>query len=100
VFLAAERRAASLSGANGGQCVEVGGTAGGSVAGIRDSKSPERGHLAVTGEAFAALLASARAGRLDLPLGQGVLRRGCVICHILEHPLIPEGIEWITPRVQ
>jgi hypothetical protein len=40
-------RKASKSAVNG-DCVEVGTTAGGSVAGIRDSKSPERGHLAVT----------------------------------------------------
>ena len=68
-------RTASLSSANGGQCVEVGSTAEGTAAGIRDSKSPERGHLAVTREAFAALLAGVKAGRLDLPL-------------------------WITPRVR
>jgi hypothetical protein len=58
-------RKARASG-NGGQCVEVGTKAGGSVAGIRDSKSPERGHLAVTPEAFAALLTSIKRGALDL----------------------------------
>jgi hypothetical protein len=60
-------RAASFSGANGGQCVEVGTTAGGPVAGIRDSKSPERGHLVVTPEVLGALLGDVKAGRLDLP---------------------------------
>jgi Domain of unknown function (DUF397) len=52
--------------ASNGECVEVGTRAGGSIAGIRDSKSPERGHLAVTPETFAALLASVRRGELDL----------------------------------
>ena len=51
---------------NGGNCVEVGTTAGGSVAGIRDSKSPERGHLAVTPAMLGALLDDVRRGQLDL----------------------------------
>lgn len=46
-----------------GDCVEVGATAAGRAAGIRDSKSPERGHLPVTPEAFAAFLASVKDGR-------------------------------------
>jgi hypothetical protein len=58
-------RKASKSG-NGGECVEVGTTAAGRVAGIRDSKSPERGHLAVELDAFAAFLADVKAGRRDL----------------------------------
>lgn len=68
-------RKASRSG-NGGECVEVGTTAAGRPAGIRDSKSPERGHLAVKPEVFAALLADIKAGALDL-LGarQGVRSR-------------------------
>jgi Domain of unknown function (DUF397) len=58
-------RKATKSG-NGGQCVEVGTTAVGTAAGIRDSKSPERGHLAVDLDAFAAFLADIKAGRRDL----------------------------------
>jgi hypothetical protein len=59
-------RKATRSAAQGG-CVEVGTTATGRAAGIRDSTSPERGHLAVSAEAFAALLGAAKAGELDLP---------------------------------
>jgi Domain of unknown function (DUF397) len=44
-------------------CVEVG-TAAGRAAAIRDSKSPERGHLDVTPEMLGALLAEIKAGRL------------------------------------
>jgi hypothetical protein len=51
---------------NGGECVEVGTTAVGRAAGIRDSKSPERGHLTVTPERLGTLLADIKAGRLDL----------------------------------
>jgi Domain of unknown function (DUF397) len=51
-----------------GNCVEVGTTDSGSVAGIRDSKAPERGHLAVDPEVFGAFLADAKGGRLDLRL--------------------------------
>ena len=58
-------RKATRSGGQG-NCVEVGTTAGGSVAGIRDSKSPERGHLAVTPAMLGALLASVKRGELDL----------------------------------
>jgi hypothetical protein len=36
------------------------------LAGIRDSKSPERGHLAVTPVVLAAFMTSVKAGRLDL----------------------------------
>jgi hypothetical protein len=57
-------RKSTFSG-NGG-CVEVGTTPAGIVAGIRDSKSPERGHLAVTPEVFAVFLASVTNGRYDL----------------------------------
>jgi Domain of unknown function (DUF397) len=59
-------RKAARSAAQGG-CVEVGTTVAGHAAGIRDSKSPERGHLAVTSEGFAAFLAGVKSGRLDLP---------------------------------
>jgi uncharacterized protein DUF397 len=58
-------RKASKSG-NGGDCVEVGTTAAGGAAGIRDSKSPERGHLAVTSAILGALLDDVKAGLLDL----------------------------------
>ena len=51
---------------NGGECVEVGTTAAGTVAGIRDSKRPEAGHLAVTPEVFAVFLGAVKAGQLDL----------------------------------
>lgn len=56
----------SFSGGNGSNCVEIGTTAAGRCAGIRDSKSPERGHLAVTPDMLGALLAEVKAGRLDL----------------------------------
>jgi hypothetical protein len=55
---------ASKSG-NGGNCVEVGITAAGRAAGIRDSKSPERGHLAVKPKVFGAFLAGVKRGKLD-----------------------------------
>jgi hypothetical protein len=57
-------RKASRSAVNG-ECVEVGATAAGTVAGIRDSKSPERGHLAVTPDTFRAFLARIKSGDLD-----------------------------------
>jgi hypothetical protein len=60
-------RKASRSSNGGASCVEVGTTPAGQVAGIRDSKSPERGHLAVTPGMLGALLTSVKAGRLDLP---------------------------------
>jgi hypothetical protein len=53
------RKAAASS--SNGECVEVG-TSAGAVAGIRDSKSPERGMLAVTPEVFAAFLVDVKAG--------------------------------------
>lgn len=59
-------RKARASG-NGGQCVEIGTTSAGQCAGIRDSKSPERGHLSVSPASLAALLGAVKAGRLDLP---------------------------------
>ena len=57
-------RKASKSGNGGAECVEVAAATG--FTGIRDSKSPERGHLAVTPEVFAVLLADAKHGRFDL----------------------------------
>ena len=60
-------RKATRSAANGGGCVAVAFSPNGRMAGmVRDSKSPERGHLATTREAFAAFLASVKAGELDL----------------------------------
>jgi hypothetical protein len=58
-------RKARASASNGG-CVEVG-TAAGRAAGIRDSKSPERGHLAVTPAMLGELLGDVKRGELDLP---------------------------------
>jgi Domain of unknown function (DUF397) len=58
-------RKATASASNG-DCVAVGTTATGQCAGIRDSKSPERGHLTVTPGVLGALLASIRRGELDL----------------------------------
>jgi len=49
---------------NGGNCVEVAAAHGQTY--MRDSKAPENGHLGVTPEVFAALLASVRAGELNL----------------------------------
>jgi hypothetical protein len=59
-------RKASKSGNGGGECVEIGTTADGRCAGIRDSKSPERGHLTVTPASLAALVVSVKRGELDL----------------------------------
>jgi hypothetical protein len=58
------KKARASSSQNG--CVEVGTTAAGPAAGIRDSKSPERGHIAVTPASLAALLGDVKAGKLDL----------------------------------
>ena len=58
------RKARASSAQNG--CVEVAAATG--FTGIRDSKAPERGHLAPSKEAFAAFLADAKGGRLDLRL--------------------------------
>lgn len=49
-----------------GNCVEVGTTAAGRCAGLRDSKSPERGQLAITPTTLGALLADVKAGKLNL----------------------------------
>jgi hypothetical protein len=52
---------------NGGDCVEVAfGADGRSLGMVRDSKSPERGHLGVKVDAFAAFLADTKSGRYDL----------------------------------
>jgi hypothetical protein len=57
-------RKASRSGSNG-DCVEIAFRLG-RAAGIRDSKSPERGHLAVTAEVFGAFLAGVKSGHYDM----------------------------------
>lgn len=59
-------RKARASAANGGGCVEVGTALDGQAAGIRDSKSPERGHLSITPTMLGALLASVRRGELNM----------------------------------
>lgn len=59
-------RKSSRSG-NGGNCVELAfGPDGRATGMVRDSKSPERGHLTVTMDAFAAFLVSVKRGELDL----------------------------------
>jgi len=59
-------RKASASTAQG-NCVELAfGPEGRATGRVRDSKSPERGHLAVKLDAFAAFLADAKSGRYDL----------------------------------
>jgi hypothetical protein len=60
-------RKASKSSNGGANCVEVGTTSAGRVAGIRDSKAPERGHLVVTPAMLGSLLDSLKRGELDLP---------------------------------
>jgi len=57
-------RKAKASGSGGGQCVEVATVPG--MALVRDSKSPERGHLAVAPETFRSLLRAIKRGELDL----------------------------------
>ena len=57
-------RKAKASASNGG-CVEVAYEADGCAAGmVRDSKSPERGHLAVELDAWRAFLAKVKRGEL------------------------------------
>lgn len=68
-------RKSSHSSANGGQCIEVGTIEAGRVAGIRDSKSPECGHLAVTPRTFSALLRAIKRGELGLTQVQLLRRR-------------------------
>jgi len=60
-------RKAARSGSNGGGCVAVAFSSDGLMAGmVQDSRSPERGHLAVTPGVFRALLESIKRGELDL----------------------------------
>jgi hypothetical protein len=55
-------RTSSHSDETGGQCVELAALTGG--IGVRDSKAPDVGHLVLTPQAFAALLARAKWGGL------------------------------------
>jgi uncharacterized protein DUF397 len=57
-------RKASRSTDNGGACVEVAALPG--AVGIRDSKNPRAGHLAVPAKAFGDLVTKIKAGRLTL----------------------------------
>ncbi|GAA2106668.1 DUF397 domain-containing protein [Actinomadura alba] len=57
-------RKSSRSNTSGGECVEVGQISG--VIGVRDSKSPEAGHLLLSVEAFGGLLTRIKAGDLAL----------------------------------
>jgi hypothetical protein len=57
-------RKASRSSVDNG-CVEVGTALGGRAVAIRDSKSPERGHITITPTMLRALLASVKRGELD-----------------------------------
>jgi hypothetical protein len=58
------QKATRSAAANG--CVEVGSASDGRARGIRDSKSPERGHLPVTPEVLGGLLDDIRDGRYSL----------------------------------
>ncbi|MBE9376115.1 DUF397 domain-containing protein [Saccharopolyspora sp. HNM0983] len=58
-------RKSSRSNGQGGQCVEVGFTADGALAGIRDTKEagdPDRGTLAVSRSSFRSFLDAVRRG--------------------------------------
>ncbi|MFC4054818.1 DUF397 domain-containing protein [Actinomadura syzygii] len=50
---------------NGGNCVEVADLM--PRIGVRDSKTPNAGHLSFTPETWAAFIADARDGHFDLP---------------------------------
>ncbi|TYB48694.1 DUF397 domain-containing protein [Actinomadura chibensis] len=58
-----EWRKSSRSNTSGEECVEVAALVEG--CGIRDSKAPEAGHLAVSIEGFARLVVAVKAGELD-----------------------------------
>jgi hypothetical protein len=57
-------RKASYSGTERGNCVELASLV--SVVGVRDSKAPDAGHLSLTREGFADLVAQVRRGELGL----------------------------------
>ncbi|MFB4302078.1 DUF397 domain-containing protein [Actinomadura sp. NTSP31] len=58
------RKSSYSGGTSGSDCVEVAALAGG--VGVRDSKDPGGGHVAVDRAVFAALLARVRCGALDV----------------------------------
>lgn len=58
-------RKSSYSGNNGGDCVEVAGTARGLIA-VRDSKDPDSPALALSAEAWAGFTDRTKRGRSDL----------------------------------
>jgi hypothetical protein len=73
-------RKSKASGSGGGQCVEVATVPGMTL--VRDSKSPERGHLTVTPETFGALLGRVKRGELDLgEQGARSCQRPALPCH-------------------
>ncbi|MQY03253.1 DUF397 domain-containing protein [Actinomadura macrotermitis] len=57
-------RKSSHSGGNSGQCVEIAQSP--TLIGIRDSKNPDAGHLALDHTTFAALIDHLKASALDL----------------------------------
>lgn len=59
-----EWRKSSRSNASGNECVEVASLPEGR--GIRDSKAPAAGHLSLSAESFAHLVARAKRDELDL----------------------------------
>jgi hypothetical protein len=63
-FSSADWRESSRSGGQSGQCVEVAEASG--LVGVRDSKNPEGGHIAMERATFDGLLAKVKAGDLDL----------------------------------
>lgn len=65
-------RTARASGANGGQCVEIGTATDSAVVLIRDSKDRERGYLTVTRETFRRFIDDITRA---LPAGHGRPRR-------------------------
>ena len=61
-FSTAKWRKSRRSGGNGGECVEIAQMS--AVVGVRDSKDPDAGVLAVESEQFAAFLTAVKAGQL------------------------------------
>nr|WP_245667474.1 DUF397 domain-containing protein [Actinomadura macra] len=58
-------RKLSYTGSNGGDCVEVALDSITGAVGVRDSKAPNTGQLALTVDVWATLTASIKAGRYD-----------------------------------
>ncbi|WP_153532359.1 DUF397 domain-containing protein [Actinomadura macrotermitis] len=57
-------RKSSYSGGDSGQCVEIAQVT--ALIGLRDSKNPDSGHLALDRATFATLIDHVKAGALDL----------------------------------